>query len=237
MVRPTDLGGADRLIVALDVSSHDEALSLVDRLDNVSLFKIGLQLFLTGHILSLIKKIQDSRRGGGGVFVDLKLGGDIGNTIGSLIRDCRGLNVKFITLVHAEPRSLTIETLKRAREARGEDPYPQILMVPLLSSMTEPGAAAKILERGETLLKWGCDGLIVSGREIGACRTRFPQALLVSPGIRPDGSYHDDHLRHTTPSEAVRLGSDYLVVGRPITRHADPRAAAQAIIDEVDSVL
>ena len=113
------LRGADRLIVALDVSSHEEALSLVDRLDNVSLFKIGLQLFLTGHILNLIKKIQDSRRGGGGVFLDLKLGGDIGNTIGSLVRDCRGLNVKFITLVHAEPHSLTIETLKRARAARG----------------------------------------------------------------------------------------------------------------------
>ena len=110
-------------------------------------------------------------------------------------------------------------------------------MVPLLSSMTEPGAAAKILERGETLLEWGSDGLIVSGPEIGPCRTRFPEALLVSPGIRPDGSSHDDHLRHTTPSEAVRLGSDYLVVGRPITQHADPRAAAQAIIDEVDSVL
>ena len=237
MVRPTDLGGADRLIVALDVSSHEEALSLVDRLDNVSLFKIGLQLFLTGHILNLIKKIQDSRRGGGGVFLDLKLGGDIGNTIGSLIRDSRGLDVKFITLVQADPHSLTIETLKRARAARGEHPYPCILMVPLLSSMTEPGAAAKILERGETLLEWGSDGLIVSGPEIGPCRTRFPEALLVSPGIRPDGSSHDDHLRHTTPSEAVRLGSDYLVVGRPITQHPDPRAAAQAIIDEVDSVL
>ena len=130
MVRPTDLRGADRLIVALDVSSHEEALSLVDRLDNVSLFKIGLQLFLTGHILNLIKKIQDSRRGGGGVFLDLKLGGDIGNTIGSLVRDCRGLNVKFITLVHAEPHSLTIETLKRARAARGGDPYPCILYGP-----------------------------------------------------------------------------------------------------------
>ena len=79
--------------------------------------------------------------------------------------------------------------------------------------------------------------MIVSGDAIKACRERFPNADIVSPGIRPAWSGSDDHKRLTTPAEAIRMGSDYLVVGRPITKSDDPFAAAQAIIDEMDEAL
>ena len=88
------------------------------------------------------------------------------------------------------------------------------------------------------MLGAGCDGLIVSGAAIGACRAAFgPDVTLVSPGIRPAWSGADDHLRLTTPADAIRLGADYLVVGRPIRSAVDPREAAQRVIDEIDDEL
>ena len=90
---------------------------------------------------------------------------------------------------------------------------------------------------GKSCSPQGCDGLIVSGDAIKACREKFPNADIVSPGIRPAWSGSDDHKRLTTPAEAIRMGSDYLVVGRPITKSDDPFAAAKAIIDEMDEAL
>ena len=84
----------------------------------------------------------------------------------------------------------------------------------------------------------GCDGLIVSGSAIGACRRAFgPRMLLVSPGIRPSWSAPDDHARLTTPQEAIRMGADYLVVGRPVRNAKHRRDAAQRIIDEMAEAL
>ena len=79
--------------------------------------------------------------------------------------------------------------------------------------------------------------MIVSGDAIGDCRERFPNADIVSPGIRPAWSASDDHKRITTPADAIRMGSDYLVVGRPITKNDDPFSAAKAIIDEMDEAI
>jgi orotidine-5'-phosphate decarboxylase len=88
------------------------------------------------------------------------------------------------------------------------------------------------------MIDGGCDGLIVSGHAIGACRKAFPApVVIVSPGIRPAWAPPDDHKRATTPLEAIGLGADYLVVGRPITRESDPRGAAQRVIDEIDAAL
>ena len=87
------------------------------------------------------------------------------------------------------------------------------------------------------MLDRGCDGLIVSGDAIKACRERFPDADIVSPGIRPAGASVSDHKRSATPGEAIRLGADYLVVGRPVLNAESPRAAAQKIIDEIDAAL
>jgi orotidine-5'-phosphate decarboxylase len=95
-----------------------------------------------------------------------------------------------------------------------------------------------VLERAKAALDAGCDGVIASGPAIGWCRTAFPRpTLVVSPGIRFEGATTDDHKRHTTPAEAIRFGADYLVVGRPILRAADPRAAADRVIREIDAAL
>ena len=242
--RLAELTGQERLIVALDVFTHKEAFDLVTNLPNVSFFKVGLQLLMSGDLLGFLGELQKTR--GGGVFVDLKLSGDIGNTITGLVKACMTLNVKFITLVESNPGSITIRTLQAAKEARGASDYPQLLMVPLLSSLSADDLRDQgidnnpedfIVNHGRDLLKHGCDGLIVSGQAIRACRREFPDDVIVSPGIRLAGSSSDDHKRSTTPREAILYGADYLVVGRPITKASDHQSVAQQIIDEIDDAL
>lgn len=242
--RHPHLTGQERLIVALDVPTHEQALNLVDTLTNVSFFKIGLQLLFAGSLFGLLEGLQKRRESG--IFVDLKLSGDIGNTITELVNACMTLNVKFLTLVESNPQSITIRTLEAARNARGTNHTPRLLMVPLLSSLNEEDLraqgigddpAAFIVERGKTLLQHGCDGLIVSGGAIKECRTEFPDIDIVSPGIRLEGSSADDHKRSTTPQQAILYGADYLVVGRPITKSPSPEDVAQTIINEIDDAL
>ena len=235
--------GKDRLIVALDVRTHAEAERLVETLDNVSFFKIGLRLFLSGDLYGLVRRIQAQRRGG--IFIDLKMAGDISNTITDFVDRAAALGIRFVTLAESRDDVFTRHSLGAGRKARGSNPFPQFLMVPLLSSLTpanfgRPGLSAEeyIVDRGREMLAAGCDGLIVSGAAIGACRTAFgPDVPLVSPGIRPARSAADDHQRLTTPADAIRLGADYLVVGRPIRNAQNPREAAQRIIDEMDEQL
>ena len=236
------LKGKDRLIVALDVATHQAAIDLVDRLDNVSFFKVGLRLFMAGDILGFIKKVQERRNNEGGVFVDLKISGDIGNTVQGFVKACAAHNVKFITLVEAALTAMTVSTIRAAKEARGSADYPRLLMVPLYSSLdaddlTGHDLIDHILTRGQAMLDQGCDGLIVSGDAIGPCREHFPDIDIVSPGIRPTWSSVDDHKRYSTPSDAIQLGSDYLVVGRPIIDAVSPRDAAARIIREIDASL
>jgi orotidine-5'-phosphate decarboxylase len=239
--RTASLSGKDRLIVALDVPSVGEALAVVERLDNISFFKIGLQLFMTGGLPNLLQALRHKR-----VFVDLKLPGDISNTIAAVVDACVSMKVELLTLSESMPMP-AITAARAARDAR-HSAHPKFLTVPLLSSLDAtdlPAAAAGsegnleavIVKRAQAALEAGCDGIIASGDAINVCRRAFPSTLIVSPGIRPAGSSTDDHKRHTTPAEAIRLGADYLVIGRPIAKAPDPRAAAQRIIEEVDQAL
>ena len=238
----------DRVIVALDVPRVDLALRLVERLDNISFFKIGLQLFVTGGLLELLQALRGKQ-----VFVDLKLPGDIANTISAVVDVCVENRVRFLTLSESMPPP-AIAAAKAARDLR-HTPNPQLLTVPFLSSldardlvsMARGGAGPVdpdmslddfIVTRARAALRAGCDGVIVSGSAIAACRRAFPPpVVIVSPGIRPAGSSADDQKRHTTPGEAIRLGADYLVVGRPIVKDPDPHAAAARVIDEVEGAL
>jgi orotidine-5'-phosphate decarboxylase len=236
------LTGKDRLIVALDVPSVDEALRTVERLDNVSFFKIGLQLFLTGGLPLLLQTLRNTKR----TFVDLKVPGDIGNTVAAVIDLCVENNVTFLTLSESMPLP-AVAAAKAARTARHSD-VPKLLTVPFLSSLDASDLPAMsggerdletyILGRAHAAIGAGCDGVIASGQAIQVCRRAFAQpTLIVSPGIRPAGASTDDHKRHTTPAEAIRLGADYLVVGRPILKDPDPREAARRIIAEIDGAL
>jgi orotidine-5'-phosphate decarboxylase len=235
------LRGQDRLIVALDVPTVDEALRLVETLDNVSFFKIGLQLFMTGGLPTLLDSLRHKH-----VFVDLKVPGDIANTVAAVVDACVTGNVAFLTLSESMPPP-AIKAATLARQARGSE-RPKFLTVPYLSSLDAsdlPSVAAGehdldtvILKRARTAIEAGCDGLIASGQAIRLLRTAFPRpTIIVSPGIRLAGAAADDHKRHCTPAEAIQLGADYLVVGRPIRKASDPRDTARRIMAEIDQAL
>ena len=194
--------------------------------------------------------LESLRRESKSVFFDLKVP-DIGNTLANLVRNLQDdSNVWFLTL-HEDTQ---VEEIQRAREARGDAETPKLLSVPFRSSLDESDypqiaaiAAASgrsmnewILERADVALGAGCNGLIVSGQTIALCRKRWPKNTrvdLVSPAIRPAGASPDDHKRFTTPAQAIHLGSDYLVVGRPILNAPDRVKAAQSIINEIDGAL
>jgi orotidine-5'-phosphate decarboxylase len=235
------INGAERLIVALDLPSVDVALRAVEALDNVSFFKVGLQLFLTGGLPTLLTALRGKR-----VFVDLKVPGDIGNTIAAVIDVCVDHGVTLLTVSESMPKA-AIRAAVAARNARHRS-EPKLLTVPILSSLgaddlAETAGAGEdletyVLKRAKAAIDAGCDGIIASGPAIGWVRTAFPHpTLVVSPGIRPAGATTDDHKRHTTPAEAIRLGADYLIVGRPILQATDPRGAAERVIREIDAAL
>ena len=232
-----DLKAEERLIVALDVPTREDAMRLVDQLEGVAQFyKIGWELFIAGEWRLLLNDLQGKK-----IFVDLKVPADIGNTVMRVVEVCSDLGVKFLTL--SDSRSL--ETLRIAKKARGTKLEPKLLSVPYLSSLDESdlqevsgGAGGSLADyvsrRSKDSLAAGCDGVIVSGREIRVVRELVGKdPIIVSPGIRSEGASTEDHKRSTTPAEAIRMGSDYLVVGRPIRSAPDPRKAAENIIGEI----
>jgi orotidine-5'-phosphate decarboxylase len=213
---------------------------MVGILDNVFFFKVGLQLFITGELPKLLQALRQKK-----LFVDLKVPGDIANTIGSVVDFCITMKVRFLTLSENMPLS-AIKSARGVRDIR-KSQNPEFLTVPFLSSLDRTDLEAMtgksdineyIINRAKAALSAGCDGVIASGQEIRLCRKELPEkTIIVSPGIRPQGSSADDHKRFTTPTEAVKLGADYLVVGRPILNSSDPRKTADKIIAEIDEAL
>jgi orotidine-5'-phosphate decarboxylase len=232
-----------RLIVALDVSSAKEAMSLVEDLDGiVSFYKLGWQLFMSGEWNTVFAELDGCE-----VFIDLKLPGDIENTIESTVKTMLRPNLKFVTLSN----SMTLQGIHAALRGRGDATFPKFLMVPLYSSLdasdlsgitgsANPDVETFIAQRAAWALDSGCDGLIASGSAISTLRARFPETTIVSPGIRLAGATVDDHKRSTTPGDAIRQGADRLVVGRPITSpktRADRRRVAEQVVAEMQSAL
>jgi orotidine-5'-phosphate decarboxylase len=235
----SEASAKDRLIVALDVPTVEEALKTVHELPNVSFFKVGYQLFMTGGLPELLEKLQGKH-----VFVDVKVPGDIANTIAAVVDVCVDAGVAFLTLSESMPVP-AIRVARAARDAR-KSGIPKLLTVPFLSSLDagdlqevagEEDLETYILRRAHQAIANGCDGTIASGEAIRFCRAAFPDAIIVSPGIRPAGTSTNDHKRHTTPGDAIRLGADYLVVGRPILKSSHPKETAQEIIDEIEAAL
>lgn len=229
------LSPKERLIVALDMSDVARARTLAwDLKDAVGTFKIGYQLAYSGG-LALARELADEGRS---VFLDLKLL-DIPNTVAEGTAAAARLGAKFLT-VHAYPQAL-----RAAAEGRGASAM-KILAVTALTSMNDAdfaeagyGARLEDVVRGriKAAQAAGADGVIVSAREAPLVReVAGKDLLIVTPGIRPAGSDTGDQKRVTTPADAVRLGADLLVVGRPITGAKSPRSAAEAILSEIASV-
>lgn len=222
----------EKLIVALDFATPQEARALVDKLgDSVSFYKIGLELAYGGGLPYAQELMKDGKQ----VFLDLKLH-DIAETVSRACAQVAGLGAKFLT-VHAYP-----QTMKAAKLAAAGSSL-RLLGVTVLTSYDDRdladagyacGVADLVARRVEQALAVGLDGLILSAQEAGAVRARFGRdIILVTPGIRPAGVAAADQKRTMTPAAAIAAGADYLVVGRPVTQAKNPREAANAIIAEI----
>ena len=226
----------DRLIVALDLPGVEPAEAMIKRLgDSVTFYKIGYQLGFAGG-LSLVRKLTDA---GKKVFIDVKLH-DIGNTVARGVESLSSLGATFLT-VHAYP-----QTMQAAVEARGNSGL-KILAVTVLTSYNEADVEAAgyrhtvadlVAARARQAKALGVDGIVCSPEEVAALRAIVgDQMSLVTPGIRPAGSSSGDQKRIMTPARAIAAGADYLVVGRPVTEAADPKAAADSIQAEIAQAL
>jgi len=227
------LNARDRLIVSLDLPSIRESEAIVAKLGpSVTFYKIGYQLVYAGGIQFAAGLIAAGKQ----MFLDLKLH-DIGNTVAKGVESVAQMGAKFIT-VHAYP-----QTMKSAVEgARGSSL--EVLAVTVLTSyddadLKEAGYRTNVAElaalRAQQARDIGIHGLICSPEEVTNLRSITGQGMaLVTPGIRPVGSAVGDQKRFTTPAKAIASGADYLVVGRPIIDAPDPRAAADAIVAEIE---
>ena len=227
----------DRLIVALDVPNVMAGLDLADRLgDAVGFYKIGLGM-LTGGGFALANELKQER--GKRIFMDLKLF-DIGATIEAAVRGLAQYDLDFLT-VHGDPH-----VVRAAREGVGDKGL-KILAVTVLTSLDRADLDEScirdgtvpdlVLERAARAFEAGADGVIASAQEAAALRA-LPEAagrLIVTPGIRPAGGDLGDQKRITTPAQAISDGADHIVVGRPVWKAADPRAAAEAILAEMSA--
>ncbi len=226
----------EKLIVALDYWDINDAIKLVADLgDEVSFYKIGLGLQLAGGDSLAKSLIRQGKR----VFLDYKYL-DIEETIKTAVKRAAELGVEFLT-VHGVGG-----ILRAAVEGRGNSRL-KILCVTVLTSMDaddvkEMGFPCDVeelvLARAKKALDAGVDGVIASAREAAEIRKQTNNKLMiVTPGIRPQDSAADDQKRVATPGGAIRAGADYLVIGRPITRAADPKQAAREIISEMAAAL
>ena len=219
---------AERLIVALDVATPNEAKALVERLgDAARFYKLGLELFMAGGYFELLEWLV---KRGSKVFVDLKFF-DVPETVRRAVANLRGRGVSFAT-VHGNQAMM-----EAAAQEKGDV---KILAVTVLTSLDrgdldDLGFSCDlerlVLSRARRALQAGCDGVISSGLEAQKLKAEFKDRLLVvAPGIRPvDNRPADDQKRAVDAAQAFANGADYIVVGRPIRSAADPRAAAQAI--------
>src|SRR5690349_19507080 len=215
---------ANKIIVALDVPSEKEALQLVNDLhSNVEIFKVGLQLYtaagpgIVGGI-SLLSRI----------FLDLKLH-DIPNTVGKAVESAATRGVEMLT-IHLSGGSEMIRAATTA--AKGNT---LILGVTVLTSsneqtLRETGISGtiddQVLKLATLGVENGIDGVVASPHEIKMLRAELGNKIkIVVPGIRPSWSAAGDQKRFMTPGEAFEAGADYLVIGRPITAHKNPREA------------
>jgi orotidine-5'-phosphate decarboxylase len=227
----------DRLIVALDFPSADEVRQMVSRLgDSVSFYKVGLEVF-TAAGPELVKELVSQ---GKKVFLDLKLH-EIPNSVAGGTRSAAALGASMVT-VHA---SNGPAGLRAAAEVQGANPGLTVLAVTVLTSMSgadlqrigiSSTPEEQVLRLAKLAREQGCGGVVASPEEAAKLRQLLgPEMAIVTPGIRPSGSDIGDQQRIATPAAAIRAGASHLVVGRPITRAADPKKAAEQVLEEIES--
>ncbi|MDP4533319.1 orotidine-5'-phosphate decarboxylase [Marinobacter salarius] len=226
-----------RIIVALDFPSDQPALALVDQLDPAKCrLKVGKELF-TRSGPALVRDLQNR---GFDVFLDLKFH-DIPNTTSAAVAAAADLGVWMVN-VHASGGEKMMTACRDRLESFGKD-RPLLIAVTVLTSMGPEDLAgigitdspeAQVSRLATLTRNCGLDGVVCSAQEAPALKAEQGKDFkLVTPGIRPLSADKGDQQRIMTPTDALKAGSDYLVIGRPITQAADPLAALEAIHSEV----
>jgi len=246
MTRTFDAHPRSSLIVALDFDSLSTAMKFAKQVsDLVGMFKIGNQLFTAAGP----QAVREVSALGPGVFLDLKFH-DIPNTVAGAVLSAAAMSGVQLMNVHALGGRAMLEAAVQAISAGvplGED-RPRLLAVTILTSMDQKSMRetgiggppkTRVLKLARLAKELGVDGVVASVQEAKAIRKACGREfLIVTPGVRPkekNGSAKkaDDQARTATPTEAIKAGADYIVVGRPILTAEDPRAAAQAMVDEI----
>ena len=224
---------AEKIIVALDVATRQKALDLVEQLRaDISFFKIGLQLY-TSEGPEIVRAVLAT---GAKVWLDLKLY-DIPNTVARAVDSASILGVQMLT-IHLSGGS---EMIRTATAARASDLL--VLGVTVLTSSTEQtlreigitdGVEDQVLRLARLGAAAGIDGVVASPHEIKILRREFGERFKIAvQGIRPSWAEPGDQKRFLTPREAFEAGADFIGIGRPITRHQNPREAVARILDEL----
>ena len=234
----------DYIIFPLDLPTYDQAISYVETLDgHVGLFKVGLELFIAQgpEILKAIRNTTDA-----GMFLDLKLH-DIPATVKRAFMAASRYLPQFVT-VHCDEGDEILRSV--AQENPGNT---KILAITVLTSLNQEklkklgyaqeyadSVSALVLLKARMAREAGCHGVVCSGLEVAMVRKEIgPDMIAVTPGIRPSWTVvdQDDQKRIVTPAHAVRNGSDYVVIGRPIRDAKDPQDAAKRVAEEIASAL
>lgn len=233
-----------KLIVALDVDNISRARELVDSLRSVArMFKVGMQLF-TNAGPAFVREIID---GGNEVFLDLKYH-DIPNTVAAAGVEATRLGVSIFNVHAAGGSEMMQRTAESVAEVAAREGLarPRVIAVTVLTSVNagvlrevgiDNDPTQQVCRMAQLASKSGLDGVVASPLEVVEIRKTIadPGFLIVTPGVRPVESAAHDQKRIMSPGEAIRAGSDFLVVGRPIIDSPDPAAAARAILHEIES--
>ena len=228
------------IIVALDVEKGEDALNLIQQLEDAEIFKVGLQLF-TAEGPSLLRKIKVLRKK---IFLDLKLH-DIPNTVAGAVESAVKHGVQMMTLHTSGGK----EMMARAREAADKaaeklgEIKPLLLGVTVLTSLKDENlidlgisenTKSHVVRLAKLTKQAGLDGVVCSAQELEVIKKEVGQDLkAVVPGIRPSWAAANDQKRIMTPLEAVSKGADYLVIGRPITKAPSPQEAFYKIVKQL----
>ncbi|MGQ9809800.1 MAG: orotidine-5'-phosphate decarboxylase [bacterium] len=223
-----------RLVVALDFDDLNTAKQFIWKTCQfVRIYKVGSVLF-TSEGKTAIEAVQNA---GCDVFLDLKFH-DIPNTVELAVRSCCKLGVKMLTVHISGGESMLKAAIRGADEASKiyDSQRPLIIGVTKLTSVSSDSAAlSEILSLAEIAYKVGIDGVVCSGYEVEAIKSKY-KLFTVVPGIRLEGDKKQDQVRVVTPAEAARRGADFIVLGRTVTRSNDPIGTLKMISEEVESV-
>ena len=228
-----------KILVALDFESKTQAMELVTKVDpDLCRMKVGKEMF-TRYGPSLIEEIQSN---GFDVFLDLKYH-DIPNTVARACEAAADLGVWMVN-VHAMGGRRMMEAAAEALAKKNNRPL--LIAVTVLTSMSvddlqsigiSQSPADFALQLAQSAKRSGLDGIVCSAQEASTMKSQLGHDfILVTPGIRPSGSASDDQRRIMTPSDAINAGSDYLVIGRPITQSNDPVGVLRTINSEISAL-